>query len=268
MLRMAKRGGERVPWTRNWWLLGGIGIVVVLMLGVGYAVTASTTRETPDYVSTYVPDPNAGADIPTKLTIPENSRVLFIGDSFTEGHGADDKKTRGFAPRLAALEGWTDYRVDGVGRTGFVRPGATEDAHRTYGERLQQLYESGSYSPNLIIFQGGLNDSTKAIDTRTLQRAVQDTLAMAKGFWPDASMVVIGPMTYRTSLNPVNSAYSQGSYVARVPYIDFNRYPVISKEDNVKFTIDDGFHPNDIGHQMVADALKAKLDEMTGAAAN
>ncbi|MDT2009527.1 SGNH/GDSL hydrolase family protein [Rhodococcus opacus] len=114
-----------------------------------------------------------------------------------------------------------------MGLTGFLRPGVNEESHRTYGERIQRLHEDGKYQPNLIIFQGGLNDSR--YESGELQQSVQDTLKMTKGFWPDAQIVLIGPITYRTSLGEVNGAYSQGAYVAGVPYVDANRFPIIPR---------------------------------------
>ena len=175
-------------------------------------------------------------------------------------HGADDKKTRGFAPRLAALEGWTDYRVDGIGLTGFLRPGAKEESQRTFGERLQRLYDSKSYTPNLIVFQGGLNDSK--YDGGQIKSGTEKTLTLTKQLWPQAQVVVIGPITYRTSLNKVNTAYKAAAYDTDTPYVDLNTRPVITQDQKQQLLIADGWHPNDPGHEVVAEAIVERFKEL------
>ncbi|MDV6304449.1 SGNH/GDSL hydrolase family protein [Rhodococcus cerastii] len=166
-----------------------------------------------------------------------------------------------FRPRLAALAGWTDYKIDAVGLTGFMRPGANPVAQRTYLDRIKLLHDTSAYNPNVIIFQGGLNDNDYA--GRQLQRAVQDTLAQAKVFWPDASLILIGPITFRDTLAPVTESYKNGAYVAKIPFIDLNRRPVIKEADNARLTIQDGWHPNSEGHALIAAEVRSRIDAVT-----
>lgn len=236
-------------------------MLAVLVVVAGVAWDRQRNDSALDTGVGYTPN-TAAAEVPEPpiLQIREGGRVLFIGDSFTEGHGADNKKTRGFAPRLAAMRGWRDIEIDGIGVTGFLRPGHVEDAHNTYRERLQRLYDSGDYSPNLIIFQGGLNDST--YNSNELQVAAQETMIMARDQWPGVQIVLIGPMSYRSSLAPVNRACSNAAYLAQVPYVDANTQPIITQADNTGLTIEDGWHPNDAGHQLVAETLSVRIDEL------
>lgn len=242
-------------------IVAAIAALVIALVVGGITWDRQRTDAAPDTGVGYAPKTD-GPDIPEPptLQVPEDPHVLFIGDSFTEGHGADDKKTRGFAPRLAAIRGWTDIEIDGIGLTGFLRPGHVEEAQNTYRERLQRLHDSGDFSPNLIIFQGGLNDTSYS--SNELQLATQNTMMMARDLWPGVQLVLIGPMSYRTSLSPVNRAYSNAAYVARVPFIDVNTKPIIAQSDNAELTIEDGWHPNDEGHQLVAEALSTRIDEL------
>lgn len=245
-------------------IVAAIAALVVALVVGGLTWDRQRNNAAPDTGVGYTPNTD-GPEVPEPptLQIPQDPRVLFIGDSFTEGHGADDKKTRGFAPRLAAMRGWTDVEIDGIGLTGFLRPGHVEDAHNTYGERLQRLHDSGDYNPNLIVFQGGLNDTS--YNTNELQREAQEMMMTARDLWPGVQMILIGPMSYRTSLSSVNRAYSNAAYVARVPFIDVNTKPIITQGDNAGLTIEDGWHPNDQGHQLVAETLSTRIDELTTA---
>lgn len=240
-------------------IVGAVALVVALAFG-GVGAYSTLTRPAPEYTGSYSPVPPPPPPAPATMSIPSDPRVLFIGDSFTEGYGADDKNTRGFAPRLAAIRGWNEVEIDGVGLTGFLRPGHVEEAQNTYRQRLERLHRSGEFVPNLIIFQGGLNDSRYGSLQLTIE--VRDTLLAAKQWWPGVQLLVIGPITYRSSLAPISAAYKRGALIADVPFIDANSKPIIPETENVNLTIEDRWHPNDAGHQLVADTLSARIDEL------
>lgn len=240
-------------------IVGTVALVAALVLASVGAYTSST-RQAPEYTGSYVPIPPVPPSPPARLSIPDDPNVLFIGDSFTEGYGAADKRTQGFVPRLAALRGWDDVRIDGIGLTGFLRPGYIEEAQNTYLQRLKRLHKSGDFAPNLIVFQGGLNDSRYG--SLQLTVAVRDTLNTAKELWPGAQLLLIGPITFQTSLAPVNAAYKRGALIADVPFIDANTQPIIPQEENVRLTIEDRWHPNDAGHQLVANTLSDRINAL------
>ncbi|WP_222654628.1 SGNH/GDSL hydrolase family protein [Rhodococcus sp. BP-110] len=265
MVNVGKRSGDGGISERTK-VIAVCGVVALLVAAIagGLAYDSHRNAQAEAQVANVAPATIDPATLPgntarPSLTLPPNPRVLFVGDSFTEGHGADDKKTRGFAPRLAGIEGWTNYRVDGIGLTGFLRPGVNEESHRTYAERIQRAYEAGEPAPDLVIFQGGLNDSR--YDSGPLFNAVRDTITQTRGYWPNTQIVLVGPMSYRSSLNKVNSAYSSAAAETFAVYIDVNRNPIISKERSKELSIADGWHPNDAGHQMIAEALATRIAE-------
>jgi lysophospholipase L1-like esterase len=262
-----RRYADSEFWTKRAKTIIGLVLIAILAIGLVAGILWDRQRKN-DMAAEAANAPQPSLDLdainaeqaPPTLTIPADPKVLFIGDSFTEGHGSDDKKTRGFAPRLASIEGWTNYRVDGIGLTGFIRPGSEEDSHRTLGERLQRLYDSKEYTPNLIVFQAGLNDSP--YDAGQIKSGTEATLTLTKQLWPDAQIVVIGPISYRTSLNKVNTAYKAAAYDTEVPYVDLNTRPVITQDQKDQLLIADGWHPNDAGHQLLAEALFERFNEL------
>lgn len=131
MLRMAKssRGG-RASWTRDWFTLGGIAVVVAVVVFAAYALFVSMTREdVADSGPAYTPPVQAEQ---TPL------RVAAFGDSITAPKG-----------------GWLDSAVSRAG--GQVVANASEPGSRTpaFVERIPTV---DAADPNVVVILGGTND--------------------------------------------------------------------------------------------------------------
>lgn len=72
------------------------GIAVTIVVAVGFWHSANRTPDS--YESSYVQPTPTEAKEPT-FPLPQDPRVLYLGDSLTDGTAASDKKVRGFAPR-------------------------------------------------------------------------------------------------------------------------------------------------------------------------
>ncbi|MBY6686568.1 SGNH/GDSL hydrolase family protein [Rhodococcus sp. BP-149] len=177
----------------------------------------------------------------------------------TDGTATTDKTTLGFAPRLAALEGWNDYRVDGVALFGFLSPGISEEAHRNFRDWLQQMYFTMSYAPNAIIFQAGAND--KPYPPEALQAIVIETVKVAHKYFPDAGLILLGPITSSPDLTAVNDTYARSAYEADIPYVDAKGKPITASSERARLISADGWHPNDEGHQVIAETRVAWIAE-------
>jgi lysophospholipase L1-like esterase len=199
------------------------------------------------------------ADEPSYPTfaIPATPRVLFLGDSLTDGTAAENKTRFGFAPKLAALEGWKDYLVNGVGKSGFLAPGISEQAHRNYRDRLQEMYFKKTYTPNVIIFQAGAGD----IDypPADVQSKVIETVNVARKYWPDVQIALLGPIGPSTQVSAVNVAYSRAAYEVNIPYVDAVTVPIIKANERDQLIGNDDWHPNTAGHARIAEQLQKRL---------
>lgn len=232
-----------------------IAVSIVVAVGLWHS-----TNRTPDsYESSYVRPTPTEAKEPT-FALPQDPRVLFLGDSLTDGTAASDKKDLGFAPRLARIEGWSDFVVDGVGLSGFLAPGVSEEAHRNYRDRLQQIFFTNTYSPNVIIFQAGAND--RKYSSADIHKKVVETIAVARRYWPDVQLLLVGPITSSTELSAANAAYRSAAYESEIFYIDAMRTPIISANERKEMISDDGWHANDAGHQKIADELHQRISEI------
>ncbi|MDC3727400.1 SGNH/GDSL hydrolase family protein [Rhodococcus sp. Rp3] len=148
----------------------------------------------------------------------------------TEGSGASDKSRLEWVPQLAPRMGWTNYRVDALGLTGFLRPGGNGSVDRTYGNRVRQFHErSPGFEPDLVVFQGGFKDSIDG--SSELAVAVRDTIENARRIWPSSQFIVIGPITSCPALDRIAQAYQRGALLANTPAIDMNRKPAFDIKD-------------------------------------
>lgn len=238
-------------------------VVAAAVLAFGVGSYVALTREAPAYTGSYTPPAPEPPKPPPTLALPANPKVLFVGDSLTDGNGASDKARLGWVPQLATRMGWTDYRVDAFGLTGFLRPGGNEKVDRTYGTRTAQFHDrEPDFTPDLVVFQGGFNDSTYRTEALTV--AVRDTIENTRKIWPNAQFLVIGPISSHAKMNRITWAYLRGAGIAGVPAIDMNRKPAFnSDKDGDLYLTEDGWHPNDAGYELVATTLQERIAGLT-----
>lgn len=261
---MDKRGGRlRNVSKRQWIVYGGLSALAAAAFGVS-GVALANENALP--VARPVASVNASAPtkaIPTataaplKITLPADPRMLILGDSYTAGVGADDL-SHGWANVVAGKLGYP-AKIDGVGGTGFVwGGGAADDLGREYVVRLKEVADDNSFVPNILILQGGQNDSLtnnmEAVETATAQ-----TIQSARKFWPGIQVLVLGPsapMPLAEDLRGVNSAIRAGAATAKAPFIEAIESGWFTNANSAEFNFD-GSHVNTAGHRYIADKFLA-----------
>jgi lysophospholipase L1-like esterase len=224
----------------TWWalLVGGVcgaivaSLVLIVTTGSSDGGVQSASAERPAAASS-----SAGSDRPS---------VVFIGDSWTEGSGA--QALRGFAVRTAEQLDWT-YLVLGVGGSGYDVAGRGS----TFAQRIDRAV---SVHPDLIVVQGSLNERTST--SESLRPAAIDTLARLRAEAdPATRIVVLGasyvPGTPQQTIDWINDDVRQAAAQAGVPFVDVAAQ---NWTDPLRRGIwADPNHPNDVGHQLIADRL-------------
>lgn len=81
-------------------------------------------------------------------------RVIFFGDSYTEGTGAG-MPSMGLAQTTGTLLGWRDLWISGVGGTGYLNDAGVV-GKTTFRDRVEA--DVIAYDPAIVIVAGGLND--------------------------------------------------------------------------------------------------------------
>jgi lysophospholipase L1-like esterase len=210
------------------------GVVAVLSAGGHSPVQAAAAER-----------PAAGVGVAQEVPV-----VTFIGDSWTEGIGATS--LRGYAVRTAEQLGWGFHGL-GVGGSGYVQPGRGS----IFDERIERAV---STDPDVIVVQGSLNERRTPADE--LAPAALRTLAhLRAAVGPDTVVLVLGasytPGTERAVIDAINEAVVAAAERAGFRFVD----PAVENwtDPTAADIWSDPNHPNDAGHQLIADRLAPVL---------
>jgi lysophospholipase L1-like esterase len=229
----------------TWWaviasgLCGALfaGLVAVLSTG-GSSPVQAAAAERP------AADVGDAADVPV---------VAFIGDSWTEGVGAT--ALRGYSVLTAEQLGW-EYQGLGVGGSGYVQPGRGS----TFDQRVERAVAT---DPDVLVVQGSLNERRTPL--AQLEPATLITLEhLRSAVDRDAVVLIVGssytPGTDRAVIDGINDTIEAAAERAGFAFVD----PAAENwTDPAEAGIwADPNHPNDAGHQRIADMLAPLLETM------
>ena len=215
-------------------------LVALLFLLTGWTTTSgrSTAWAAPPVVP---PKP------PALLDLPLQPRVLLMGDSYTEGWGADPT-SKGYAFLIAGPLGWRLTR-DGIGSTGYLNAGLKQQG--TYPQRLWR-HPADAY--DLVILQGGSNDE-KAPEA-DIAKAVDLTVRTVHRRYPSAQILIMGPVTpyatigsNRIKVNRVLTSYTTAHSLLLInPWAE----QWFVKGDAATMVNPEKGHPNNLGYARIA----------------
>lgn len=184
--------------------------------------------------------------IPARLRLPKRPRVLVVGDSYTEGWGAEPM-AKGFGYRLADLLDW-QVTLDGAPSTGYLAHG------RGRGTFRDRLATTKSTDYDLIVLQGGTADADQPSDA--LIPAVESTVAEIGRRFGSAQVLLMGPVSPygntdrdRSRLNAVLARYAREQ---SVPYLNplFEKW--FTPRDQKLYVDPAKGAPNNRGHERIA----------------
>jgi lysophospholipase L1-like esterase len=181
------------------------------------------------------------------------NHVAVIGDSYTTGTDEGGEGPNAWTSRV-----WEILAHQGV----FVAPDVASEGRAGYGV----LGDHGSYfedltaravRPNdaLVVFFGSRND--QGADPELLAGKADDTFELARRIAPTARLLVIGP-PWPTADPPdavlqVNDILNRQASAVGATYVDAiaDRW-FVGRPDLIGA---DGIHPNDAGHEYLADEI-------------
>ena len=189
--------------------------------------------------------------------------AVFFGDSIVAGaNTTSSDKT--FTAVASAELGWQQSPF-GYPGSGFTTPGSYQGG-KTYLQRAEGLH---GYTSNVIVVEGGLNDS--AADAQTLRAAIEVFLGRVRELVPSATVVLMGPWspTDKTITSSVRTDQTMKALAKEqgLPYVSpiserwiTGTYPT---SGNAKvFISSDGFYPNDAGHAYFGHRLAQDLKRL------
>jgi hypothetical protein len=219
---------------------------------------------------------DAGA---TTLPVDPRPLVEFIGDSITAGASSTAWVLKGYA--------WLTGEALGAHHTQIARASITltDGLHYSYNNwpGMESMYfrswvpdrcgnpqcvpdanapvpvppwDFSKYSPKLIVVNLGTNDWNLSVQGKTFQDHYVDLLTNIRAKHPGAEIFVLRTFNgylYQETQNAVNARIAAGD--TRMHYVNTEGWLAMYPSPEMA----DGFHPNDAGHQKVAQRLTEVL---------
>lgn len=177
-------------------------------------------------------------------------RILFVGDSITDGYGVERSKA---FPTLveSRLNDWMRKKSQSAGLV-KVYNAAVSGALATGG--LSQLRWQLKNKPQIIVITLGGNDGRQATPAKEIKETIRKLVREAK---KTQATIVLGGMKMFRNLGP--------EYVEQFESI----YPTLAREESIELipfilegvggipemNLYDGFHPNEKGHKKIAETV-------------
>ncbi|WP_199615563.1 SGNH/GDSL hydrolase family protein [Paenibacillus alkalitolerans] len=211
---------------------------------------------------------------------PIKGKIMFFGDSFTEGGSAGAGSIQGYAPITAAslgLQGW----YSGVGGTGYLNSGPK--GRVTFQKRIK--HDILTYKPDILVIAGGINDeSFPANDVKAAAVKLYKTIQTES---PDTKVFVVSGWSNKG--NPpkarleIRDALKQAALECKLPFIDVIDGITYNEEGTVlivkgawivgegnagnpqktgnatKYISADGTHPTKEGHAYLGERLAYEI---------
>ena len=211
----------------------------------------------------------------------ENIKANFLGDSITEGCGTSNFDTKPFHQLIAKKYNMATARNYGIGGTRFAKQGKPSASPRwdlDFCTRFAQMDDDAS----LIVVFGGTNDfghgdapiGTFADRTpETFYGACHYLMSGIINKYPEARIVFMTPLHRETEDNKNINGVTLSYYVSIIkevaafyslPVLDLWSVSGIQPRVGVikeKFC-PDGLHPNDLGHEKMAEVIGAYLENL------
>lgn len=193
------------------------------------------------------------ATAPVATSAP-TSRLVILGDSFTEGTGSASR-VQGFAHMIARELGFRDYLLSGSGGTGWVDPGSG----RTNGFDRWTNDVTGR-NPTMLICLLGINDTNQSYET-TIQTTLPTKLAELRAAKPDCLVHVFGCFNPSYPAALTGGAVMDAALQTASSGLPRTWFHSIS---DIGYTKADSTHPDTAGHTTLYKAIYNKIATVHG----
>jgi acyl-CoA thioesterase-1 len=232
-------------------------VLGVAALGLGAGCSAPPPPA-PAATTCKLPDPRP-ALVPGSLRLPADPSVLILGDSYTQGYGAEPE-TKGYAYLVGKPLGWR-VTVAGVGGTGYVNPGKNDA-----GTFLQRLPTLRGRTFDLVVLQGSSNDHD--VGYPELHDAVSRTVDAVRAEFPGTVVVILGPSTPYGKPDPtrvlVQCVLAWYATQQHLTFIDPIGERWFVDGDSKRYANPANGHPSNAGYRQIARRFEADVRVLQG----
>ncbi|WP_179220475.1 SGNH/GDSL hydrolase family protein [Rhodococcus sp. NCIMB 12038] len=238
---------KRDPKTIVFWAFMAVAIVVGV--GMYWATSARTSEADVDYVSTYTPAP--APTLPATPVVKRAPNLLFYGDTLTVGSFTNDDAGT-FRGRIVAAATESGPATPIVMAKSGIRTGS-----------FASMYPDAPGGIDLAVVELGTNDVNNT-PPEAFRGAYSRVVTSVRTANPSAGLICAGAWGAEVNTTPYDDAIRQvcrdagGTYVPLYSlYINASlRGP---EGAQIGGQIADNFHPNDLGHEAIANALLGNI---------
>jgi acyl-CoA thioesterase-1 len=186
----------------------------------------------------------------TLLLANDGNSIVFIGDSLTEGYGVQKDSAYPALIQAKITNLGKKYKVINAGISGSTTASASS--------RVKWFIKS---KPQIIVLALGANDGLRGIDTKSTYKNLEKAIMLAK---EQKIKIVLGGMylpknygkQYTKDFRKVFLDLKKNHDLVFIPFM-LEGVGGVSK-----YNIEDGIHPNDDGHKIVADTVFKYLEPL------
>jgi acyl-CoA thioesterase-1 len=182
--------------------------------------------------------------------IEASKRLLVLGDSLTEGYGV--------APS-AAFPALVEKKIKASGKNWqVINAGVSGSTTASGPSRLKWQLKT---KPDLIILALGANDGLRGLDLKATEKNLANTIEMAQ---QEKVQVIIAGMLlppnygskYREQFSEMYNHLAQKYKLRKIPFL------LEGVAANPKLNLPDGIHPNEKGHEIVAELVYKSIQDL------
>jgi len=201
-------------------------------------------------------EPAVTSEEPAAMENPSNAvetdavRILFLGDSITAGLGVD--QTEAFPALVEMRLRNAGYNVDAIDA------GVSGDTSTGGLNRLSWLLQN---PVDILVLELGGNDGLRGIDLALTRSNLGAIIEETRSTWPSVQVVLVG-MRVPPNLGLDYTEEFASMYPELAEEYETHFVPFLADgfEDIVHLLQNDGIHPTEEGHALIADTVEAVLE--------
>ena len=186
-----------------------------------------------------------------RVTQPEKV-MLFFGNSLTAGYGVDpdDAFPNLIQTRLDSLD--MPYKVINAGLSGETTASGANRIEWVLREPV-----------DIMILELGGNDGLRGIDPGETKKNLQEIISIARAKYPDMKIIIAGMESPPNMGQPYTAAFrSVFQDLASENQLPLIPFLLAGVGGDPELNLDDGIHPNEQGHKIVADNVWMVLEPL------
>jgi len=178
-------------------------------------------------------------------TFAADKTVVFLGDSLTEGYGVDQESAYTSLVQKKITADKINWKV--------INSGISGSTSASGPSRAKWLLKAKD-KPNLVIVLLGANDGLRGLPVDSVKKNLNETVKILN----DAKIktilaeIYVPPNYGKEYSDKFKKTFSDVAKESKVPLMPFLLEKVAGKTD---LNLSDGIHPNEKGHQIIADGI-------------